>query len=97
MDLNHVRADQCSCLKCFDSFLKSRVKQNTTDINGLRFHTCLSKLLHVGWVIKQLFHGCLVNSQNHSPLVPRTSRCTIALGLQPRAIAHRAVLGTSGL
>ena len=80
MSLNHEQADQCSCLKCFDPFLKSRVKQNTTDINGFRFYICSSKLLHVGWVIKQLFHRCLVNSQNHSPSVPRTSRCTIARG-----------------
>ena len=96
MGLNRAQADQFSCLKCFDPFLKSRVKQKTTDINGLRIHTSLSKLLHVGWVIYQLFHGCLVNSQNHSPSVPRTFRCTIALGLRPRAIAHRAVLAPRG-
>ena len=97
MSLNHAQADQCSCLKCFDPFLKSRVKQKTTDINGLKFNTCLLKLLHVGWVIKQLFHEYLVNSQNHSLSVPQTSRCTTALGLRPRAIVHRVVLGTSGL
>ena len=96
MGLNRAQADQCSCLKCFEPFLKSRVKQKTTD-NGLKIPTCLSKLLHAGWVIKQLFHGCLMNSQNHSPLVPETSRCTITLGLRPRAIVHRAVLSTSGL
>ena len=95
MGLNHAQPDQCSCLKCFDPFLKSRVKQKTTDINGLKFHTCLSKLLHVGWAIKQLFHGCLVNSQNLSPSVPRTpwtSRCTIALGLWPRAVVHPSLV-----
>ena len=64
-------------IKCFDPFLKSIVKRKTTDINGLRFRTCLSKLIHVGRVIKQLFHGCLVNSQNHSPSVPLMSRCTV--------------------
>ena len=83
MGLNHAQADQCACIKCFDPFLKSKVKQKTTDINGLKFHSCLSKLLHVGWVVKQLVHGCLVNSQNHSPSVLRTSRYTIALGIWP--------------
>ena len=28
--------------------------------------------------------------------MPRTPRCTITLGLQPRTIVHRVVLGTSG-
>ena len=30
-------------------------------------------LYHIsyGWVIKQLFHGCLINSQNNCPSVPR--------------------------
>ena len=44
----------------------------------------------------QLFHGCLVNSQNYSPEVPRTARCTIARG-RPRAIVHRDFRGTVGL
>ena len=30
--------------------------------------------------IKWLFYGCLVNSENYSPKVPRTARCTISRG-----------------
>ena len=59
MGLNHAHADQCLCLKCFHPLMKYRIKHKTTDINGVKFHTCLSKLLHVGWVIKQLFPRCL--------------------------------------
>ena len=45
----------------------------------------------------QLFHGCLVNSQNYSSEVLRTARCTIARGRRPRAIVHRDVRSTKGL
>ena len=43
-----------------------------TPIEGIRatMGTCYSSNI-------QLFHGCLVNSQNYSPEVPRTARCTI--------------------
>ena len=81
-------------IKCFDPFLKSIVKKKLQISMDWDF---TPKLIYVGRVIKQLFHGCLVNSQNHSPSVSRTSRCTIVPSLRPWAIVHRAILGTLGL
>ena len=47
--------------------------------------------------IIQLFYDCLVNSQNYSPEVPWTARCTIVRGRRPRAKVHRDARGTEGL
>ena len=44
MVLNHAQADQCSCLKCFDPFLRSSVKKKTTDISGLKFSAYVSQI-----------------------------------------------------
>ena len=52
-------------------------------------------LLHLGWVIKHLFHDCLVNIQNHSPSVPWMAQCTVALTSGNSALGPPRQLGAS--
>ena len=70
------QADHILYIKCFYPFLKYEDKTIKKFRGQFPFS---SKMLHIGWVIKQLFHGCLVKSPNYRPSMPLRNEIFILL------------------
>ena len=54
-------------------------------------------IFSIGWVIKQLLHGCLAEkTKTTAPRYRGQPDAPLPSAFRPRAIVHRAVQGTSG-